>query len=113
MPVSIDRPVVHSFRRKVDPGNPRRVFPTRIVVSYNDREQLPHQMQNGVEKLCEVESDLSNIDEKRFKEKNKQFWRSKKAYFEVSYQVKVIIGSADLMFELCGYTSGATEVVFV
>jgi hypothetical protein len=70
-------------------------------------------MQNGVEKLCEVESDLSNIDEKRFKEKNKQFWRSKKAYFEVSYQVKVIIGSADLMFELCGYTSGATEVVFV
>ena len=57
----------------------------------------------GVEKLCEVESDLSGIDDSRFKEKNKRFWKPGKTYYEVSYQVQVIIGPADLHFELCKY----------
>ena len=59
-----------------------------------------------MEKLCEVESDLSNVDEKKFKEKNKQFWKPGQPYYDVLYQVKVIIGSADLRFELCKYLKG-------
>ena len=61
------------------------MFPTKIVVSYKNKEALPYQMEvgkfqhilymvhsdafTGVEKLCEVESDLSRVDERRFKEK--------------------------------------------
>ena len=55
----------------------------------------------GVERLCDVESDLSGIDEKRFKEKNKGFWKPGDRYYEVHFQVKVLIGAADLRFELC------------
>ena len=54
-----------------------------------------------MEKLCEVESDLSGADETKFKEKNKQFWKPGERFFEVAYQVKVVIGPADLRFELC------------
>ena len=46
-PVSIEQPKSHAFRRKVAPGDPRRVFPTKIVVSYRDKEDLPHHMESG------------------------------------------------------------------
>jgi hypothetical protein len=100
-PVSLDQPMVHNFRRKVDPADPSRVFPTKIVVSYLDKQHLPDRLESGVEKLCEVESDLSGVEESRFKEKNKKFWKPGRLYYQVAYQVQVIIGPADLVFELC------------
>ena len=99
-PVSIDKPIVHPFRRKIGPGDPKRVFPTKIVVSYSEKDMLPSQLEPGVDILCQVDSDLSGADEKRFKEKNKKFWQTRESYFEVAYQVKVVIGPADLRFEL-------------
>ena len=63
---------------------------------------IPHtKYRAGVEKLCEVESDLSGADESKFKEKNKRLWQPGEHYLEVSYQVKVVIGPADIRFELC------------
>jgi hypothetical protein len=50
--------------------------------------------------LCEIQSDLSTADEKRFVEKNKRFWSLGKHYFKVEYEVKVLIGPADIRFEL-------------
>jgi hypothetical protein len=55
----------------------------------------------GVEKLCEVESDLTGVDESSLKERDKKFWRRGKCYLELAYQVKVIVGPADFRFELC------------
>lgn len=51
--------------------------------------------------LCEIESDLSTADETKFKEKNRRFWSLGKHYFKVDYEVKVLIGPADVRFELC------------
>lgn len=108
------------FKRKITPGDPRKVFPSTIVVSYRDREDLPSQFEHGtpgsaaqrhrlltiagVEKLCQVQSDLTAIAESEFKAKNKQFWKPGPKYYEVQYEVKVIIGPADLRFELCEYS---------
>jgi hypothetical protein len=55
----------------------------------------------GVERLCDVEADLTTLDDFVFKERNKQFWKRGDRYLEVLYQVKLVIGSADLRFELC------------
>jgi hypothetical protein len=44
---------------------------------------------------------LSHADESKFKEKNKHIWQPGQRFFEVTYQVKVVIGPADLRFELC------------
>ena len=51
----------------------------------------------GVERLCDVEADLTNLDDSIFKERNKQFWKRGDRYLEVSYQVKLVIGSADIL----------------
>jgi hypothetical protein len=50
--------------------------------------------------LCEISSDLSAADEKKFVEKNKNFWAMKKHYFKIEYSVQVLIGPADIRFEL-------------
>jgi len=38
---------VHDFRRKMTPGNPSKVFPTKIVVSYKEKDALPYQIEAG------------------------------------------------------------------
>lgn len=50
--------------------------------------------------LCEIQSDLSAADEKKFQEKNKHFWSLQKHYFRVEYSIRVLIGPADIRFEL-------------
>ncbi|KAL9008107.1 MAG: hypothetical protein Q9173_006737, partial [Seirophora scorigena] len=47
-----------------------------------------------------IESDLSAADETKFKEKNRRFWNLGRHYFQVEYEVKVLIGPADVRFEL-------------
>ncbi|KAI4122382.1 MAG: hypothetical protein LQ338_005855, partial [Usnochroma carphineum] len=100
-PVTSDEPITHSFHRKMSPGDPRRAFPTSVVESHADEQLLPYYMGSGdAHILCEIESDLSTADETKFKEKNKRFWRLGKHYFQVDYEVKVLIGPADVRFEL-------------
>ncbi|MCJ1354012.1 MAG: hypothetical protein MMC33_003999 [Icmadophila ericetorum] len=98
-PVSTDHPIVHNFHHKITPGDPRRVFPSTIVVS--DSETPPNYLGDGdARKLCNVESDLSTADEKKFKEKNKHFWQLKQRHLVVHYLIKVLVGPADIRFQL-------------
>ncbi|KAL8732759.1 MAG: hypothetical protein Q9166_002540 [cf. Caloplaca sp. 2 TL-2023] len=100
-PVTSDEPITHSFHRKLSPGDPRRAFPTSIVESYADEQFLPYHMDAGdAHILCEIESDLSSADDSKFKEKNKRFWSLGRHYLRIDYEVKVLIGPADVRFEL-------------
>lgn len=98
--VSVDKPIIHNFIKKVTPGDPRRAFPTSVIECNLDAPYLPNQMTPDTRVLCEISSDLSSADEKKFTEKNKRFWSLGKHYFKVEYQVRVIIGPADIRFEL-------------
>jgi len=120
-PVSVDQPIVHRFIKKVSPGDPRRAFPTSVVECSLESGRLPEQMNESkyprpshqfarkrkrltkasdTRFLCEISSDLSSADEKKFIEKNKNFWSMKKHYFRIEYSVRVLIGPADIRFEL-------------
>jgi len=46
-PVSIDQPLVHTFVKKIPPGDPRRAFPTCIITSDLNAEDLPIQVAAG------------------------------------------------------------------
>ncbi|KAF2489449.1 hypothetical protein BU16DRAFT_472014 [Lophium mytilinum] len=87
-PVSIDYPIVRSFRQKVTPGNPKRVFPTAVIESHLDKTLLPF-------------SDFSTVELAKFKLKNRHFWNRGQKYHRVDYVVKVVLGPADIRFELC------------
>jgi hypothetical protein len=93
---------MHKFSRKIPPGDPRRAFPTSVVVSHLDKEFLPFQVSTDAPLLCEIKSDLTGADENKFKLKNRHWWQFNKAkYFRVDYQIRVLIGPADINFELC------------
>lgn len=47
-PVSVDRPIEHNFVTKVDPGDPRRAFPTTVIESNLQARMLPDQMTQGM-----------------------------------------------------------------
>lgn len=98
--MSVDKPIIHNFIKKVTPADPRRAFPTSVIECNLDAPYLPDQMNHETHVLCEVSSDLSSADEKKFTEKNKRFWSLGKHYFKVEYQVRVLIGPADIRFEL-------------
>lgn len=99
-PVSSETPIIRNFTRKILPGDPRKTFPTQVVVSHVEKERLPEQLEPGAEILCEIASNLSTADERKFKRKNRHIWNSGKPYLMVDYQVKVLIGPADIRFEL-------------
>jgi len=55
--------------------------------------------QAGALKLCTVQSNLAEVGQGEFKVKNKRCWQGKK-YYLATFTVRVIIGPADLRFEL-------------
>lgn len=100
-PINVNDSISHKFSRRIAPGDPRRAFPESVVQSDLDKEFLPFRVGPGVKVLCEVKSDLSSIDETRFKMKNRHWWQVKQQYMRVDYLVKVVVGPADLQFQLC------------
>jgi hypothetical protein len=52
-----------------------------------------------VYKLCQVHTNLEGVSEKEFELKNKRAWQGE-VYYLATFTVKVIVGSADLKFEL-------------
>ncbi|RAR00753.1 actin-like atpase domain-containing protein [Stemphylium lycopersici] len=99
-PVSVDEPIEHNFVKKIDPGDPRRAFPTTVIESDLEAAMLPDQMNQYTRILCEINSDLSAADERKFQEKNRHFWSIQKHYLRIEYSVRVLIGPADIRFEL-------------
>jgi hypothetical protein len=50
-PVSVDKPIVHNFVKKISPGDPRRAFPTSVVECSLETDQLPYEMTPGMLRL--------------------------------------------------------------
>lgn len=64
------------------------------------RGQLPHSLtQDGAKRLCDVESTL-NDKGLEMKLKNRHWYNRGEKYLRVRFDVKVILGAADLKFAL-------------
>lgn len=62
------------------------------------REHLPSSLrQDGAKQLCNVESMLQGLD---MKLKNRHWYNRGEKYFRVTFNVKVILGAADLKFQI-------------
>jgi hypothetical protein len=110
-PINVKDSISHKFSRRITPGDPRRAFPESIVQSDLDAQFLPFRVGPGVKVLCEVKSDLSTVDERKFKRKNRHWWQFKQQYMRIDYVVKVVLGPADLSFQLCKLPSCPVSMV--
>ena len=85
---------------KIKPGEETIPWKTHIVTSSAPRDQLPiSTTDDGVMVVCAVESNLRNklVDMKR---KNRHWYNIGHPYVRVRFCVRMILGAADLKFQL-------------
>jgi hypothetical protein len=61
-------------------------------------------MDASTKSLVDIRSDLSSIDEKQFKQRNKHLWKrvgGRQHFYECTFEIRVNIGPSDILFELC------------
>ena len=76
------------------------MWQTHVVMSTLPRERLPSSMsQTGAERLCDVESVLEGkgVEMKR---KNRHWYNRGEQYVRARFNIKVILGAADIRFQL-------------
>ncbi|KAH7007838.1 hypothetical protein B0J12DRAFT_753154 [Macrophomina phaseolina] len=108
-PVSVKDGINRPFTIKFDKDRDQKSFSSRIVVSHLPRRQLPDSMASGIDisvgtqqagsvkDICVVRSLLHEGD---MKLKNRHWYQWKPRYWRARFDLKVLIGSADLRFEI-------------
>jgi hypothetical protein len=108
--IDVDEPIKKTFTRKVKPGDPRKAwqFSDKVITSQLNKDKLPitYGAATRAKELCKLTYEFSKDNEKRFKRKNRHWWQFKEEYIRVEYEVRVLIGAADLTFELCKSNTG-------
>jgi hypothetical protein len=83
---------------KIKPGDEGKTWKTQVVMSMLSKEHLPRSLKrNGAKVLCGVESVLKDVE---MKCKNRHWYNSGERYLRANFDVKVILGAADLKFQI-------------
>ncbi|KUI68783.1 hypothetical protein VM1G_04426 [Cytospora mali] len=96
-------PIISTFSQKIEKGSTIRHWDSIVVVSHSEKEFLPVSMKDsGAKQLCTVRSDLSGVkdSELEVKKRSRGFLSRSQKWLNCSYEVRAIIGPADLNFEL-------------
>ena len=92
--------VMKPFLIKIKPGQEDKPWRNQIIMSSNPRERLPSNLQqDGAKRICAIESVLKDRGVE-MKLKNRHWYNSREQYLRLKFDVKVILGAADLRFQL-------------
>ena len=85
---------------KIKPGREGKLWQTHVVMSTVPSDQLPSSLnQDGARRLCDVESVLKDRGVE-MKLKNRHWYQRGEKYLRAKFDIKVILGAADLKFQL-------------
>ncbi|PGH19083.1 hypothetical protein AJ79_00117 [Helicocarpus griseus UAMH5409] len=86
------------FHKKVDPQQIDKPWQVQIVMSELPPDKLPPSMAHGgAESLCEIDIYTEGVEKKR---KNHRWYHYKPSYYMVKLEVRAVIRSASLQFQL-------------
>ena len=92
--------ITKPYLLKIKPGNEQIPWKTNIIISAEPREQLPTSIdRDRARVLCSVESTLKD-NGVNMKLKNRHWYSKGEKYFRARFEVKIIMGAADLKFQL-------------
>ena len=92
--------ILKPYILKVPRGKEDSLWQTHVVMSDLPRNQLPTNLsQDGAKRLCDVESVLKDRGVE-MKMKNRHWYNRGEKYVRARFDIKVILGSADLKFQL-------------
>ncbi|KAJ5287537.1 hypothetical protein N7478_003223 [Penicillium angulare] len=81
------------FQLKMDPGREEEPWNVQIVMSHYPLESLPR----SVQRVCNLNISTENVDKKL---KNRHWYNMKPTFWRTTFDVKVVVGPADLSFQL-------------
>jgi hypothetical protein len=82
----------------MDPGCENGPWKVQIVMSTLPPEKLPRSMsQSGVHVVCSLDIATDCVDKKL---KNRHWYSRKPTFWRTTFDVKVVVGPADLSFQL-------------
>ncbi|KAK7743088.1 hypothetical protein SLS53_004173, partial [Cytospora paraplurivora] len=97
-------PIISTFSQKIDKGSTIRHWDSVVVISHSERDFLPVSMKDsGAKQLCTVRSDLSGVKDSELELKKRSrrgFLSRSQKWLNCSYEVRALVGPADLNFEL-------------
>lgn len=82
----------------MDPGQKETPWKLSIVMSHLPLERLPNYLgSKGVQRVCDLDISTQNVDKKL---KNRHWFNMKPKFWRTTFDVKVVVGPADLSFQL-------------
>ncbi|KAL4914331.1 hypothetical protein BDW62DRAFT_145246 [Aspergillus aurantiobrunneus] len=86
------------FQLKMKPGEEHLPWKVHIVMSTNPPYSLPRSMAGrGVQHVCSLDIITEDVDRKL---KNRRWYRMRPRYWRATFDVRVVVGAADLKFQL-------------
>ncbi|KAJ5623175.1 hypothetical protein N7490_011780 [Penicillium lividum] len=90
--------LVRMFQLKMDPGRENDPWKVSIVMSALAPNQLPLNLADrGVQKVCDLDISTESVDKKL---KNRHWYNTKPTFWRTTFDVRVVVGPADLSFQL-------------
>lgn len=90
--------ITKAFQLKTDPGRESEPWRVSIVMSTFPLNKLPQNMcQNGVQRVCDLDISTENVTRKL---KNRHWYSMGPTFWRTTFDVKVVVGPADLSFQL-------------
>ncbi|KAL3442444.1 hypothetical protein BJX65DRAFT_286814 [Aspergillus insuetus] len=96
-------PVPHTgiskdFQLKMKPGEEHFPWKVLIVMSTEPPHALPRSMKNkDVQRVCSLDISTDHVDRKL---KNRRWYKMRPQYWRATFDVRVVVGAADLTFQL-------------
>ncbi|KAL4757094.1 Hsp70 family protein [Aspergillus foveolatus] len=86
------------FQLKIKPGEEHLPWKVHIVMSTNPPDMLPQSMRvKGAQHVCSLDISTDDVDRKM---KNRRWYNMRPRYWRALFEVRVIVGAADLTFQL-------------
>ncbi|KAH0173608.1 hypothetical protein KCU67_g1193, partial [Aureobasidium melanogenum] len=98
--VSVEKGISEPYRMKINVGQETVPWRTQVVMCSLPAAQLPKSIKHhSVKSVCHIESVLDPLD---MKLKNRHWYNIKPRYKRAQFVLKVLLGSADMRFQLWG-----------
>ncbi|KAL2847805.1 hypothetical protein BJY01DRAFT_234186 [Aspergillus pseudoustus] len=90
--------ITKDFQLKMKPGEEHLPWKVHIVMSANPVEQLPQSTSRaGAQHVCSLDINTDSVERKL---KNKHWYSMRPKYWRATFDVRVVVGAADLTFQL-------------
>ncbi|EED18796.1 conserved hypothetical protein [Talaromyces stipitatus ATCC 10500] len=90
--------IAKAFQLKMELDEDNEIYKVHIVMSTLSPDNLPRSMnQGGAQRVCSLDIPTGYVDKKL---KNRHWYNFKPAYLRATFDVKVVVGPADLKFQL-------------